>query len=521
MPRNRTRVTFADWTGGVNEDDAPANLKPIDLRVARNVYWRGRALSARNGSSRFQATAINSGAAGTGLFELVRSQGGNRDIIAVVGDKVYKAAKSDPPTDITGTAVVTAGQNNQVVFAHFNDTAYMCNGVNTPWEWSGAGNCLLVGGSPPAFGTMISKWGRLFGAGHAAASRTVRYSDLNDAETWNVNNTVAAILGDAAGPMEGRDYINQLGHLGDSLFVGLQQSVGRIYYTGDATFGTPFRYTQLSDFGCEGRQSYVGVGYGGYWLSQRGVHFIQPSDMLISYDSSLVSGRRLRTSWDSLNKNRIKYTCGRFFRTAQGNQVVVWPLTSGSGTIHDTLLLMDVTDGPGTERFAWWTGWDANAMAVVQNASTLAEELLFATTLGFVWQGDTGTSDNGTAYLAEMATRWEDFGVPAVKKNFRDLYVSVKQSGDFSMTIETYFDYATTPSQRQVQSVAGVAQAKWGTFVWGTDLWPSLGFVTNYLPGVDDGEVLSFRIYTAAADQPWSLYMLAPSVMASGEAKGT
>ena len=43
------------------------------------------------------------------------------------------------------------------------------------------------------------------------------------------------------------------------------------------------------------------------------------------------------------------------------------------------------------------------------------------------------------------------------------------------------------PQRSHTQSVAGAAQAAWGTAVWDTDVWPTRGFVRANLLGVDDG----------------------------------
>jgi hypothetical protein len=511
---------MADFSGGLNEDDQPGALQANELRIARNVYWKGKALSSRFGATRLQSSAINGGAAGTGIWQLVRSQGTLFDTIAVFGNKLYKDAKDAAPTDITGAVTITAGQDKLVTFTHFNDLALMVNGTDNPWKWSGSGNAAALGGSPPIFNTMLAKWNRVFGAGHAAAPRTIRYTGLGDPEVWTAAFTVAAILGDSSSAVEGRDFIWQLGHLGDSAFVGLQNSLGRILYTGDTT--TPFRYNQLSEFGIEGAHNYVAVGNGGYFLTNRGVHFIRPSDILITYESSLISGRRLKTTWDALNKSRIKYTHGMLYQTRSGNLLVLWPLTTGSGSIHDMVLIMDVTDGPGTERFAVWTGWDANSFGIGRNSSSQREELLFTSTVGYVWQPDDGsTSDNTAAFAAEAATRWEDFGVPSEKKNFRDLYIEARQTGAFNLGIDVYFDYATTLTQSLELSLGGQSQALWGSFIWGTDLWATLGIERSYLFGVDDGVVISFRLNTDGANEPWSVYKLVPAVEAVGEAKET
>jgi hypothetical protein len=512
MPRTRVRVPFVDFSGGLNEDESPTALQASELRVARNVYLEGRALSSRKGAQRFQSAAINSGAVGNGVWELVRSSGATRDILSVFGNKLYKDSKTTTPTDITGAITITAGQNNHVTFTLFNDIGFMCNGVDAPWKWDGSGNAAVVGGSPPLFRSMAAKWNRLFGL----LGRTINYCAIGDPTSWPAGNTVAAILTDSNSAIEGRDFGYQLGHLGDSLFVGLSNSIGRVLYTGDTT--TPFRYLQLADFGSLGRHSYVAVGGNGYFLSRWGVHFVQPTATSLEYESSMISGRRLRRFWQELNKSRIEQTYGRVFYTSAGNLLVLWTLTTGGNTQHDQVLVMDVTDGPGTEKFFVWTGWDANTFGVVQNASTKADELLFTSVAGFVWQGDFGTDDNGAAYVADARTRWEDFGSPAEKKNLRDIYLEVKQSGDFDLGIETYFDYKTTATQFLSQSVAGADQAKWGTFVWGTDVWPTLGIVRNNLLGVDDGMVMSWRFLTSGANRPWSIYKFVPSVEAIGEA---
>lgn len=513
---------MVDFAGGLNEDDQPGALAANELRIARNVYWKGRALSSRPGASALQVSEINSGAPGVGVWQLVQDQGATLNNIGVFGNKLYKDVEQSSPTDITGSVTITSGQNNLVTFTHFNDLAIMVNGVNSPWKWDGSGNADILVGSPPVFNTMMAKWNRVFGAGHASDPRTIRFSSLGDPETWPAANTVAAILGDSTSAVDGRDFIWQLGHLGDSAFVGCANSIGRILYTGDAT--TPFRYNQIADWGVEGAHSYVAVGPGGYFLSTRGVHYIKPSDILITYDSSLVSRRKIRNTWSEINKARLKYASGALYQTRSGNLLVIWSLTTGSASHHDTMLVMDVTDGPGAERFTIWTGWDANAFGVVRDSSTERETLFFTTTDGFVWNPDNGTtSDNGDAFLAEAATRWEDFGVPSEKKNFRDLYMEASLEAAFDLNIDVYYDYETTAAQSLGLTLTGTAQAIWGEFIWDDAqwAWATQGIVRAYLLGVDDGVVISFRFYTSGADQPWTVLKAVPAVEAVGEAVET
>ena len=511
---------MTDFSGGLNEDDAPGALQANELRVAENVYWRGRALSSRPGGT-LLVSDIDGGANCTGIWQLERNQGANLDVLGVYGAKLYKDLKTTP-IDITGAVVI--GDGHLVTFTHFNDLALMCNGTATPWKWSGTGDAAVLGGAPPAFLTMIAKWNRVFGAGHASAPRTIRFTALGDPESWPAANTVAAILGDATSAIEGRDYILQLGHLGDSVFVGNRNSIGRVLYTGDST--TPFRYNQLSDFGIEGPHAYVAVGSGGYFISCRGIHYIRPSDILITYESSVISGRRLRQTFADLSNIHVKFAAGSSHYTRDGNLVLLWKIMFGSQIY---IIVMDVTDGPGNERFALWSGIaNHNLFANVRNAATKQEELLEGTSTGEVWHFDDGNYAMAAGavrspIVSEAITRWEDFGVPSEKKNFRDLYVETGQRGGFSIGIDVYYDYGRTPGLTLVEPSYTPAGAFWGApTTWGTTYtWATRIIARNYYLGVDDGVVLSFGFRNTVIDQAWALYKAVPAVEAVGEGQET
>lgn len=517
MPRQRTRVPLGDFTGGLNEDVNPGSLEITDLRIARNVYWEGRALASRKGSTTLTSSALNSGAPVVGIADFRRNAGVDQDFVAVAGTKVYKSALDAAPSDITGAVSLTSHQNYLCTFETFSDVLIGVNGVDAPFKWTGSGNAAALGGSPPTAGTMVAKWNRLFLAALSSARRTIRFSDLGTHETWTASNTVRALVGDASGAVEGRDWILQLSHLGDSIFVGLANSIGRVFATGDST--TPFRYQQIAEFGVAGSWSYVPVEDHGYFLSTQGVHRVSQSDVILGLESSLISKRRLRETWNSINRARLQYSTGRLVQLAEGNLVVLWTLTSAGSTTHDMVLLMDITDGPGKERFAVWNGWDVNFLATYLNNSSLRQQLAFGTSDGFVVQGDTDTSDDGAAYTTEAATRWEDFGLPAVRKALRDIYVEASQSGSHNLTIETIFDYSTTPVQTVSYSLAGVSQSEWSSFTWNVDTWATQGFVRDYLLGLGDGVVMSWRFSTTGANQPWKILKFVPAVKGTAESK--
>ena len=517
--KSRTRYAQYDFTGGLNQDDHPLGLQPSELRVANNVYWSGKALSSRRGTDNINTAAINGGTAVTGIFDYTRSAGASRDIVAVVGDKFYKDARSATPTDISGAVTITSGAANACQFATFNENLIVANGTNTPWRWTGTGNAAVLGGYPPAFKTIISKWNRVFGAGHTAAPRTIRFSALADETTWAAADTVRATLpASGSANAEGSDAIVTLGHLGDSIFCGLINSIGRVYYTGDSL--APFIYTQISSFGVAGPRAYVPFGDGGYFVSNRGVHYITTSDVSVSYQSSMVSGRKLRTYWAELGKTRVQNVSGTLYFTSNGNWIVVWSFTQGAGTQNNSILVMDVTDGPGNERFAIWTGIQANVLATILNPTTYAEELLFGTNDGFIWQADTGSDDNGAAYLAEATTRWEDFGQPGLRKRFRDLYLEFRQTGTFVINVDFQFDYENAQTFTSASTASNLWNWDDGT-TWDSSTWGGLNVIQTRLLGVGDGHVLGFRYYTTGTGQLWSLYKSVVAVKVAGESVET
>jgi len=518
--KSRTRYAQYDFTGGLNQDDHPLGLQPNELQVANNVYWSGKALSSRRGTDNINTSAINGGTAVTGIYDYTRDAGANRDILAVVGDKFYKDARSATPTDITGAVTITAGAANHCHFTTFNENVIVTNGANPPWTWTGSGNASVLSGSPPSFHVTLSKWNRVFGAGHTAAPRTICHTPIGNATIWNAQDTVRATASDTgvASSVEGSDHILVLGHLGDTIFCGLTNSLGRIYYTGDSL--APFIYTQISSFGLAGPHAYVAFGDGGYFVSNRGVHYVTPSDTSINYASSMVSGRKLRTYWSELGKTRLSRVHGTLYYTSNGNWIIVWSFTQGAGTQNNSILLMDVTEGPGNERFAIWTGIQANVLATILNPTTLSEELLFGTDDGFIWRADTGSDDNGAAYVAEVVTRWDDFGQPGLKKRFRDLYLEFRQTGAFALNVDFLYDYENAQTLSSTSTTSTLWTWDDGT-TWDGSTWGGRNVIQSRLLGVGDGHVLSFRYYTTGTASLWSLYKSVCAVKVGGESLET
>ena len=375
---------------------------------------------------------------------------------------------------------------------------------------------------------MIAKWNRVFGAGHASAPRTIRFTALGDPESWPAANTVAAILGDATSAIDGRDYIFQLGHLGDSVFVGNRNSIGRILYTGDAT--TPFRYNQLADFGIEGPHNYV-PSAAAATSSPAGASTTSGPRTFSSPTSrrSSAAGASARRS-PTCDKHALIYSVGTAHYTRDGNLLVFWHIIWLGQTLSLTHVIVHGCDRRAGERAVRALGRLRRSATSreLRNATTKQEELLYGTDDGELWHLDDGNYAWWPAAPARPSSPKPSPGGRTSasrreKKNFRDLYVEVGQRGGFSLGIDVYYDYGRSPGLALAEPSYTPAAAFWGApATWGTSyVWATRGIARNYYLGVDDGVVLSFGFRNNVVDQAWALYKAVPAVEAVGEGQET
>lgn len=142
-----------------------------------------------------------------------------------------------------------------------------------------------------------------------------------------------------------------------------------------------------------------------------------------------------------------------------------------SGQTYNTQLLVYE---PLDQRFSKFTGVYANSW-VVWNGGTDNSEIYFgSSTNGTFYRWDVGGHDDGYEIETVFETSSSGYNTEANEKVARKLYLQQIALGDWNMTVSVYSNMDSLVSNTNVNLSPG-EQSLWGTMVWGTDQWSSVG----------------------------------------------
>ena len=240
---NISNIIFRDlsagWFPGKEHNDIPGALTtpeaPVGSPDCNAVVWFQGALRKMFGYHDVTTPAL----AGT-VTSLFNSQVLS-EFVGTIGTSIYSDMNSATPTDITGGLTISALVQPDWVEWQFETDAYIIgvDGANAPWSWTGAGNCALLAGGPPA-GRWIQVWqNAVWIARTAAEPSTVFFSDIADPESWTLD----------------RDYkfdapITGMGTLGDKLVVFKEKSIGIMSGDNNDILVKTDKY--INNIGCSG-----------------------------------------------------------------------------------------------------------------------------------------------------------------------------------------------------------------------------------------------------------------------------
>lgn len=167
---------------GLNKQSESAILPAAWATEATNcVFDRTGRLSARKGITMVTASTITGSPTVTQLTELRRLSGTTETVFATSNSKLYRNPSS--PTEITGTATITAGNNWQ--FVNFNGYLYGFQDGEQPIVYDGTtsfADLTAASGSAPTGNCGIAFAGRLWGS--TSNNQVLKYSALLDATHW-------------------------------------------------------------------------------------------------------------------------------------------------------------------------------------------------------------------------------------------------------------------------------------------------------------------------------------------------
>ena len=535
--------------GGLNEDENPHAIDPNDLVEALNVVHRGNTLGTRPGLIReASGKQYENATTGTnpiqGLHEHRENVDTGRHLLAVGNDGGTQNVFHDDASLLPNSATITGGQDNVWTFASHNNNTYAAGGAAADHFWYFNGNtgvgATQIDALDSAAASLQPKYvlawrNYLFLGGLRGGvlsdnnTSNVRFADFASdptvAANWKVGNTIGFT---AFGSSHNTGLASFKSNNGDWLLILYNDHIDSVTLDPKSGFNVPFFINDKVANGCVSQRAYVGMGVDAgdaIYMSERGFHSLRQSQEFGGRADKFISWK-IRPLFKTLNLSRLQYTVGAYdFRNGR----IVFAVSTGSNTVQDTLLCLDVTgDEPVTADNARWTVWRvAGNSRYVNELKMLRDEddvwrLYFGTDVGDVGYFDDDTfADFGSSYTARFQTAHDAMGSILSNKNLGDISITLQPGGTYQPTMKFHFDYGRKTSTPRLLTMPDPGGALFGTDMFGAGIFGSSAATRDEkVYGSGSGRTVGFSVEHAAGGEPFWVSKIDYQVRVTGEDTG-
>jgi hypothetical protein len=422
-----------------------------------NIMFDDRGqLSKRQGYTKNNTAALSGG-----VITGIGYSGGSSGFFAVVaGSQIFRTGNTlaGSYTNVTSTVTITNASTNLVSFTNFNGELIGCNESDPPFRVGTSGNAFkLIAVSTVAktcagFSNYLVVGNTTEGT--TASPNRIRWSDVNNPNSWPANNYIDVEPDDSDG-------VIALVPFQASLYVFKKRSIHQIIITGLTGAEAFITRPVARGVGAYAKESVEVIpNVGIMFLGQNGIYLYDGSTL------DLVSDNVQRTI-DGISRTRYAYSVGAVYR--QRNQY--W-LAYTTSTTNQSVLVYDYIQKAWTV----YTGINANALAAGET-STGADVLLTGSNAGNVHRQDVeGANDNPdgseTAISAHYVTQDLHFNSPEIEKTFRYLYVFTVVDSSTTITVQAAKDFESSYVESYTFQLEEEG-AVWDTAIWDTDAFPA------------------------------------------------
>lgn len=466
-----------DFSGGLNLRSDQFNLAPSESPAMLNVDVDPRGgIKMRLGVNKRNTTALNQNV--TGLSQYT-PDGGVARVICSYGTTVAESSVSDFTT-LTGPSVANG---DRMYGQTTNSKFYGVSGTNSSFVYDGTTASNLAtnlngssGNYPIAHYTCHWNnfaWTASSTEGGTAYKNRVRWSKVNDPESWNEFDYVDVNVGERG------DELSGILPFADRLLIFKTNSIHALYGYGTDTFQL---VALTQDVGSVSKSSPVSTPYGVYfWYDRQGVWLYDGQQFVWVFEKlqpAIDDGRLQFTNPPQLAwfKNRLYVS-------------VDWSDNSSSN-ISRRVLIFDPTLGMGGA----WTMTDIDANVMLTYAPANAQQELMAGCSDSTHQGriinleqDRESDFYGTAAThinSSYTTSWLVGKNPVVRKRWGKPRVVTSSDSSVALTANLFTDYDNSASKKSMPfgvQTGGLAASTWCsgqtgtppnvTPIGGTGLW--------------------------------------------------
>lgn len=366
-------------------------------------------------------------------------------------------------SNMSGAGATGLTTGLEMNFCSANDYVYGFNGTDDVRKIN-ATDVVTAAGIP------IGKWAvwwrnYLFVGGVAAYPNRIYFSNLNDPETFSVNDYIDIEPGDG-------DILTGAVGGSDKLTISKNYSFHYLVGYGTNTFAV---YPIPVDFGCPSYRALQKVGTDIFCIDTEGrVRSVYRNQYGLMAGKDLSSDFLQKTQ-DTINKAALNKADSFFINGLFGMAV-----PTGSSTVNNLVMLYDIF-APIPDTYSKWTlitGWNPACFDVMPSSTkdTLYIQSNQAVSDVYSWSGNT---DNGTVITATWIGANVADESPGIRK--RNLYLKWFgfPLGNYNADVYCSMDRSTYTllGSLNLTDLGGV----WGTFVWGVGVWGTVGTVMKKL----------------------------------------
>lgn len=491
---------------GYNNAALAYELGKDQLADGQDVQVIYGTLQKRGGSANINSSALNSGAVVTGLYDWLNS--GTRFLLIVCGNKIYKtSALGSSPSDITGSATITAGQDNQHTFSSLNNIVVICGGStpDTPLQWTGSGNVSSLSGSPPSGNLTVTANNFVFISGVAANPSRVYWSNVGDPQTWSAGNNIDFRPGDG-------DTVTAIADLNQNLVIFKRRSLGILFTQTNTVSGavTLAPLTQFpSNVGCAGSQAWDHLPDGRIVFLGSNAHvYIFDGGTLTDISDRPYPEGAIQPLFDSLQPARIPHAAVQVYPTKHQ----VWiSIAVGTSTTNNYVYVYDYINEVWQPPFS---NINANVLeSVIDTRSTPSHTVVICTGTyaGFVTEQDKGTTnvEVSDTHIDGYGTLSIALGPDQTDFEPKSIIVPYEAQSVYSLTnINFGFNgYTSTGNTYQVQMQQSGGKLD-STFIMDTSILSGDSLQRAVIPISNSGRVFTIQVQVRNqnASQPFTVH---------------
>lgn len=478
---------FFDNTGGLVDRYSPILVPVKSASDIQNIHFdtRGQLLK-RNGYDLNNTNSLTaSTVTGAGYHQ---ASVGSSFFTVIVGSNIYTTGNTfgGTYTNVTGTTTITAGIDNLAQYTDFKDMGVFCNDLNYPTRVTASAAFQITAASTIA--KTCEGFNNYLVTGNTQEGSTVfssrlRWSDLNDINTWPANNFIDIEPDDG-------DSIVAIKRYQNNLYILKKKSIYEAIITGGSGAEAFIVRPIARGIGAYSKMSVKAIENRGLvFLGQNGVYLFDGNDFTFISDP-------IQRKFDGLNRTRYTSAVGEVYPKMNQYWLAV---SEGSASQNQTIFVWDYIQ----EAWSVYKGMNVNMLSQAEDSN--GNILLFSGDYaGKVYKQDTGVSDepNGvtTSVSAFYASSNISLGSPEIDKNFKYLYLYSKATTSSTITLDMAYNFSDTFTDSQTLDI-GSTGAVWGTAVWGTDNWPGTSVQVQRIEINRTGKAIRLKFSNSSTTQ--------------------